>query len=327
MRIAVTVLVLGFIAWKMRGELAVFAQTVRAANLFWMSAAYGAFAIIIVCGVLRWQLLLVAQGLVLKFLPLVEYFMIGLFFNNFMLGATGGDLIKAYYVAKETHHKKTEAMTTVFIDRIVGVFALMCIALVALLFHMHDPKMRKVSVAIFVLFGVFVCFALLFLNKNLIKKIPFVASLAQRLPFRATMSRIYDAFYVYHDHKRVLAGAFAYSLALQCVAVLIVYGVGKALGIEGVYLIHYFLLVPVISSLCALPVSFGGLGVGEGAYVYLFNLVSVQTPKYLALALTMRFLSVLWGMLGGLFLLLPKTRISTEELTEVRNEDETHGSF
>ena len=45
------------------------------------------------------------------------------FFNAFLLGSTGGDLLKAYYAARETHHKKTEAVVTVFVDRIIGLFS------------------------------------------------------------------------------------------------------------------------------------------------------------------------------------------------------------
>ena len=318
-RIVVTVLVLAFLVWKMRGELTEFVHTVSHANFSWLTAAYASFSIVLLCAVLRWQLLLRAQHLILKIGPLIEYVMIGLFFNNFMLGATGGDLIKAYYVAKETHHKKTEAMTTVFIDRIVGMFALICIALVALLFHMGDPKMRKVTLAILAFFGIFAVIALVFVNKQLIKKIPFFEFLSGRIPFRQTLSRVYDAFYVYHDHKGVIVGAFLYSLFLQFIVVLIVYGLGKALSIQGVGLIHYLLLVPVISTVGALPISFGGLGLGEGAYVYFFNLVTEQSAKYLALALTMRFLGILWSLVGGFFLMLPKTKISQRELQEAES--------
>jgi hypothetical protein len=50
------------------------------------------------------------------------------FFNSFLLGSTGGDLIKAYYAARETHHKKTEAVTTVFVDRLVGLWAMLLFA-------------------------------------------------------------------------------------------------------------------------------------------------------------------------------------------------------
>ena len=40
----------------------------------------------------------------------------------------GGDLMKAYYAARETHHKKTEAVTAVFVDRLVGLWAMLLFA-------------------------------------------------------------------------------------------------------------------------------------------------------------------------------------------------------
>jgi hypothetical protein len=45
-----------------------------------------------------------------------EISLVAHFFNSFLLGSTGGDLMKAYYAARETHHKKTEAVMTVFAD-------------------------------------------------------------------------------------------------------------------------------------------------------------------------------------------------------------------
>ncbi len=326
-RIAVTIGVIIFLAWKMRGELAEFGQTIANASVPWLVISAGAFAVVIACAILRWQLLLKAQGLWVRLPSLIEYQMIGLFFNNFMLGATGGDLVKAYYVSKETHHKKTEAMTTVFIDRIVGMFALICIALIALLFHLGDPKLGKVTGAILGCFGFFAVFALLFVNKKIVKGIPLLGAILRRMPFKDKLVRVYDAFYVYHDHKRALLGAFFYSLFLQFVVVMMVYGLGRALNIQGVQWIHYMLLVPVISTVSALPISFGGLGLGEGAYVYFFNLVTPQSAKYLALALALRGLTVLWGLIGGLFLLLPKTKLPVAELRQAQHAAVEEGAL
>jgi hypothetical protein len=50
------------------------------------------------------------------------------FFNSFLLGSTGGDVIKALYAARETHHKKTEAVVTVFVDRLLGLWAMLFFA-------------------------------------------------------------------------------------------------------------------------------------------------------------------------------------------------------
>jgi hypothetical protein len=66
----------------------------------------------IVLGMTRWRILLRAQGLDLSVMRTAEISLIAHFFNSFLLGSTGGDLLKAYYAARETHHLKAEAVTT-----------------------------------------------------------------------------------------------------------------------------------------------------------------------------------------------------------------------
>jgi uncharacterized membrane protein YbhN (UPF0104 family) len=78
--------------------------------------------------VIRWRIVLEAQGLHLPLGRATRISLVAQFFNSFLLGSTGGDLIKAYYAARETHHKKTEAVTTVFVDRLVGLWAMLLFA-------------------------------------------------------------------------------------------------------------------------------------------------------------------------------------------------------
>ena len=47
----------------------------------------------------KWSLLTKPLGFKKKFIDLVSYYFIGMFFNLFMVGSIGGDLIKAYYLA------------------------------------------------------------------------------------------------------------------------------------------------------------------------------------------------------------------------------------
>jgi glycosyltransferase 2 family protein len=82
----------------------------------------------IIAGVVRWRIVLEAQGLHLPLGRATTISFVAQFFNSFLLGSTGGDLIKAYYAARETHHKKTEAVTTVFVDRLVGLWAMLLFA-------------------------------------------------------------------------------------------------------------------------------------------------------------------------------------------------------
>src|SRR5207237_10222498 len=82
----------------------------------------------ILLGVVRWHSVLKAQGLALPMGRATEISLVAHFFNSFLLGSTGGDLMKAYYAARETHHKKTEAVVTVFVDRLLGLWAMLLFA-------------------------------------------------------------------------------------------------------------------------------------------------------------------------------------------------------
>jgi hypothetical protein len=82
----------------------------------------------IVLGAWRWRVVLRVQGLELGFGRTLEISLIAQFFNAFFLGSTGGDLMKAYYAARETHHKKTEAVVTVLADRLIGLVSMLAFA-------------------------------------------------------------------------------------------------------------------------------------------------------------------------------------------------------
>ncbi len=61
-------------------------------------------------------------------------FFIGLFFNQFLPGGTGGDIVKCYLLVKETPGKIAGALLATLFDRLVGLVALIVItgALIAL---------------------------------------------------------------------------------------------------------------------------------------------------------------------------------------------------
>ena len=102
----------------------------RTISVTWFFLAVLCMGVVCLVGTIRWQLILQVQGLDLKFSRVVSIFFVGMFFNAFLLGSTGGDVIKAWYVAHETHHKKAEAIITVIVDRLIGLLVLFVIALV-----------------------------------------------------------------------------------------------------------------------------------------------------------------------------------------------------
>src|SRR5260221_1610098 len=116
-----------------------------------MSGAVCSLGIVCMIGIVRWQMILRVRELELPLARVTSIFFVGQFFNAFMLGSTGGDVVKAWYVAHDTHHKKAEAVATVVVDRLIGLLALFVIALFMMaIYHARvfdDPKLFWFSVA------------------------------------------------------------------------------------------------------------------------------------------------------------------------------------
>ncbi|HET7078371.1 MAG TPA: lysylphosphatidylglycerol synthase domain-containing protein, partial [Chloroflexia bacterium] len=88
------------------------------------------------------------------------------------------------------------------------------------------------------------------------------------------------------------------SALFQVVVVLINLLVCLALGIPLTF-IQLLWIVAVVSLLQALPISIAGIGVREGAYIYLLQLQGVDGSRALALSLTLFALQIAMAIVGG----------------------------
>lgn len=267
---------------------------------------------------LRWKLVLGVHGVKPSFYKLYKLFFIGLFFNNTMPGLTGGDVIKAYYVTRETSDRKTEAVTSVFVDRVIGLAGLLLVGIIALLFNLQNPDLRQIAILIIMMFLSMIFFLLIFLNKEMFAGMPFISRLLDSVPFKETMIRIYDACHKYKHDVRIIIYGFGLSLIIHLVNIIMVAMLGSALSLDSVGLIHYFLFIPVIAVGAALPISIAGLGVGEQLYVYCFGLVGADAESAVAIAIIARLI-VLVCSLPGLFFYIT---IGERGMSKSRMEEE-----
>jgi uncharacterized protein (TIRG00374 family) len=71
----------------------------------------------------RWFLLVRAVGLPFRLSDALRLGMVGYFFNNFLPGSVGGDVLKAAFLARE-QDRRTVAVATVIMDRMIALWAL-----------------------------------------------------------------------------------------------------------------------------------------------------------------------------------------------------------
>ncbi|HTU17713.1 MAG TPA: lysylphosphatidylglycerol synthase transmembrane domain-containing protein, partial [Gemmataceae bacterium] len=93
-----------------------------------INAGYLLFALVFAVGstmltFVRWYILVRAVELPFRLIDAFRLGFIGLFFNSFMPGSVGGDVIKAAVLAGE-QDRRTVAVATVIMDRVIALWAL-----------------------------------------------------------------------------------------------------------------------------------------------------------------------------------------------------------
>jgi len=300
-------------------------EVVRKISPLWFAGAIICAGLPTVLGIYRWRWILHVQGLDVKFSRLFSITFIGTFFNAFMLGSTGGDVVKAWYVAHETHHKKAEAVVTVVVDRLIGLLALFVIALVMMIaFYARvfdDPKlfwfsMATVGVVLFTVLGTVVG-----LLPGFADKVPGLRPLLRRLPKYDMLQRMVEAYRVYASHPAVLVKAMAISIPIHFFSMLSIWCIGCGLGEQHASFTDYFLYLPIINSVTAVPITISGFGVREGMYVKMFHEVGVAGPVALVMSLLGYLALLFWSIVGGGFFLTHRKELPpTEQM--VSGDDE-----
>ena len=282
-------------------------------HVLWLAASVACMGVTFVLGIIRWQWVLRVQGLELKFWRVFSISFIGQFFNAFMLGSTGGDVIKAWYVARETHHKKAEAVTTVVVDRLIGLLALFIIALVMMIVYYHrvfdDVKLRWFAVFTLTVVVVTVAGTIVGFWRGFGAKFPRLRDLLSKLPRYDMLRRMLEAYRAYASHPVVLAKTMAISFAVHIASMLSIVCIGYGLGIRTVTLTDYFLYLPMINSVTAVPISISGFGVREGMYAVMFGEVGVIAQAAVAMSLLGYLANLFWSIVGGGFFLTHRKEI------------------
>ncbi len=263
----------------------------------WIVMIIATYLVLTVAGTVRWQMLMAAQNMHPGFWRLLALNYIGFFFNNFMIGMTGGDVVKAFY-ASRMDTRRAEVVASIVTDRILGIAGLTTLAVVGLAVGITEPEVRRAAWIIcpfvIVLFGlVAVAF-----SRRAMKKVSRAAGLLDRRAggveigrcgrlvalARRPIRRFHDALVVYRGRQGTLWKAYAVSVGVWLLITLLNWEIAQGLGIEMSWK-YYFMFIPVISLISGLPITISGWGLRETMYVQLLGTVGVMASQALALSI------------------------------------------
>lgn len=262
-------------------------------------------AMTIVLGVVRWRMVLRVHGLNLPWSRAAEISLVAHFFNSFLLGSTGGDLLKAYYAARETQHKKAEAVMTVFADRLIGLWAMLLFAGLMMvpnigLLQAH-VRLRAVSLAVLAMLAACSLLAFLAFRGGVSRKWGGARDWLRRLPQGERIDRLLESCREFGRQPLFLTRTLGVSMALNAFCVLQVLALCWGLRVE-VSPLAMFLIVPIIICISAVPITPAGLGVRENLFVFLLAGATMNVPPTLALAVSLLAYagSLFWSVVGGI---------------------------
>ncbi len=282
-----------------------------------LALALLAFLGALLCGVTRWWRLLLVGGCKVRWLDSFRLTFLGVFFNTVVPGLTGGDVVKAILAVRENPGQRADALVSVLVDRLLGLFTLAALAAVMILVLGETFAELRVPVGLVLL--VMALGASMYVNSGLRRAVRFDALLA-KLPFADKIGKLDEAVMTFAKHRVELAFAVLLSLGNHLFAIAGVVALGRAFGVaaDQIGFLEFAAIVPVANMVSSVPIAPGGWGLGEATYGILFKMVGVSAALGVAVSVGFRICQLILGLAGGLFLLMPGQR---KELAEVEAPD------
>ncbi len=312
MKILISGILFAFILWKI--DLARVVE--QFAKLEWKHAAWAVvlFAYSNVVGAVQWDMLLRGQRIRLPFRRVVSLYFVGLYFSNFLPANLGGDVVRVYDVHRSAGNTEG-AVAATFFDRRFGLVALSVLAILAAAASLSVLDNDVVMASGLGLAAILALVLGITFSKALARKVEWILRPVGLSGIASRLRAVYMSAYAYRSQPGLLWRVTGVALVVQVMRVLVHFEVASALGIE-VPMKYFFLFIPVIAILIALPISINGIGVREGAGILFFGHVGVTQAEAFSMGFLAYLVGVVVSLVGGLVFIL-RGRIEREIRTEV----------
>lgn len=286
-----------------------FLQTFASANLAYIALALGVYLVAQGIAAVRWATLARPLGIKTPFKDLIQYYLIGMFFNLFAPSTVGGDVTRVYYLVKdEEAQAKGRPVTTVhaamsvLMDRAIGMVVLVWLGALALLLFPNYAVPQTARTATFLLaLGLLVGALLTPVLKRFLPEDGHQLAVKLRLALRS-----------YRLHWGALLIAALLSLTVHLIQAWMHTVMGRALDLE-VPFSFCLIVYPLVGTFSAIPISLNGLGLREGGYIFLLAVIGIGTEQGIAFGLLLFLIVALDSLLGGLLFLFQRKSRQIEQ--------------
>lgn len=272
-----------------------------------MKAATPAWVLVGVCfagienivGVCRWRIFLKMLGIELPFWKSVQICLVALFCNTFLIGAAGGDLIRAAYLMRRGN-SKTDSLLSVMLDRVSGLGGLILYTAVLTIWNFEwlsqSPKVM-VLVQIVIAYQI-ACTALIVWTLYLA-----ASGWTNNPPGWAPFPNVLRKFGAGYAQMAIQWRGSVRAMTLTLVMLLAYFGVfyasARAFSVD-ISFLQMSAIMPAADIITALPISIGGLGVREQVFAFLLSELSgILSATAVSVSLVGFLMNTSWGLAGA----------------------------
>ncbi len=270
------------------------------ANPIWIAVAVASAGVAVVAGIVRWRIFLEMLALHLSWRRVTAIYLIGGFFDLFLLGATGGDAAKAVCVMREYPHRKTTAFMSLAMDHMSGLGALLAATAIFTVSRADLLLTNPVTATMFWFVIGYVTLAFVGIALCiLVSKFP----IPPWAPIPASLGKVADDMHAAFTEMRSQWRASLSAVAVSFVALFAYYftffAAARALAVS-ISLPSFLSAMPVVEALISLPISVAGLGVREKTFEYLLEALA-DIPMESAVLVSLGGFACwsVWNFLGG----------------------------
>jgi len=268
----------------------------------WLVAAMISAGLCEFFGILRWQLFLKMLHVEVRLPDLTRLFFIGAFFNQFLPGTTGGDVVRVLFLMRDHPEHRTAGFLSVAIDRLLAVLVLVAMGLgfawtrsawFASSFAIGNT-MKIFAIILFVM-GVGLIASFFLTSRHLVGRLP------EGFPLRKHIVKLSMLWQLCIENRReALLGAI-HTVPMLVFYFSTFYFVGRAFN-AGVSFLDMTSIMPLVTAISSLPISLNGMGVREALFEQLLSeLCGVAAGTGLLISITGMFVYLAWGLPGGWF--------------------------
>ncbi len=247
----------------------------------------------------RWYLLLHGRNPEASFWKVTRVYFVANFLGVFMPGSVGVEVLRVYGLARATADLAL-SFASALVERVLALLALFLLVLVGLIFSPPGlpPAIGDAAWLGLALLGIGV---VVLMHPQLRRLTDAVLRGVRLASVRRGLAKLYACLDAYKDRPRLMAWAMFLALGFQLLRVFVMVVIAWSLGLN-VAIIHFVVLMPIITFVVLLPISIGGIGVREASFVTLFGLVGVSPEAAFTLSVLGFTLATIVAALPGAWL-------------------------